>query len=92
MVTATNITTGNQGASATPPCLDQRPIATRGPETKLRGHMGIRRSYGKNKKSNRPTEAATVERQDILRRTANVRSRFDSTRSTHKPPGPAPGK
>jgi hypothetical protein len=54
--------------------------------------MGIRRSYGKNKKSNRPTEAATVERQDILRRTANVRSRFDSTRSTHKPPGPAPGK
>jgi hypothetical protein len=42
--------------------------------------MGIRRSYGKNKKSNRPTDAATVERQDILRRVANVRSRFDSTR------------
>jgi len=42
--------------------------------------MGIRRSHGKNKKSNRPTEATTVERQDILRRAANVRSRFDSTR------------
>ena len=42
--------------------------------------MGIRRSHGKNKKSNQPTDAATVERQDILRRAANVRSRFDSTR------------
>jgi hypothetical protein len=42
--------------------------------------MGIRRAYGKNKKSNRPTDATTVERQDILRRAANVRSRFDSTR------------
>ena len=42
--------------------------------------MGIRRGYGKNKKSNRPTDATTVERQDILRRAANVRSRFDSTR------------
>ena len=42
--------------------------------------MGIRRSQGKNKKSNQPTDAATVERQDILRRAANVRSRFDSTR------------
>ncbi|HWO05383.1 MAG TPA: hypothetical protein VNQ54_11345 [Methylomirabilota bacterium] len=42
--------------------------------------MGIRRSHGKNKKSNEPTDAATVERQDILRRAANVRSRFDSTR------------
>jgi len=26
--------------------------------------MGIRRSYGKSKKSNRPTEAATVEREE----------------------------
>jgi hypothetical protein len=42
--------------------------------------MGIRRSYGKNKKSNRPTDAATVERQDIVRRATNVRSRFDATR------------
>lgn len=42
--------------------------------------MGIRRSHGKNKKSNQPTDAATVEREDILRRAANVRSRFDSTR------------
>jgi len=42
--------------------------------------MGIRRSHGKNKKSNRLTDATTVERQDILRRAANVRSRFDSTR------------
>src|SRR5258705_445125 len=32
------------------------------------------------KKSNRLTDATTVERQDILRREANVRSRFDSTR------------
>lgn len=42
--------------------------------------MGIRRSNGKNKKSDQPTDAAAVERQDILRRAANVRSRFDSTR------------
>jgi len=42
--------------------------------------MGIRRSHGKNKKSNQPTDAATVGRQDLLRRAANVRSRFDSTR------------
>jgi hypothetical protein len=55
--------------------------------------MGIRRSYGKNKKSNRPTDAATVERQDILRRVANVRSRFDSTRrgAAVTPDRPAPG-
>ena len=57
--------------------------------------MGIRRSYGKNKKSNRPTDAATVERQDILRRVANVRSRFDSTRRgpgtiADRPPPGAP--
>jgi hypothetical protein len=42
--------------------------------------MGIRRSSGKNKKDNRPTDATTVEGDDILRRAANVRSRFDSTR------------
>jgi hypothetical protein len=42
--------------------------------------MGIRRGYGKNKKSNRPTDATTVERQDLLLRAANVRNRFDSTR------------
>jgi hypothetical protein len=42
--------------------------------------MGIRRSSGKNKKDDRPTDAATVEREDMLRRVANVRSRFDSTR------------
>jgi hypothetical protein len=55
--------------------------------------MGIRRSYGKNKKSNRPTDATTVERQDILRRVANVRSRFDSTRRgpAATPDRPAPG-
>jgi hypothetical protein len=41
--------------------------------------MGIRRSHGKNKKSNWPTNATTVDRQDILRRAANVRNRFDST-------------
>ena len=48
--------------------------------------MGIRRSSGKNKKGNRPTDATTVEREDMLRRAANVRSRFDSTRR-----GPGPG-
>ena len=42
--------------------------------------MGIRRNHGKSRKSNRPTDATTVERQDILRRAANVRNRFDSTR------------
>jgi hypothetical protein len=54
--------------------------------------MGIRRSHGKNKKSNRPTDATTVERQDILRRAANVRSRFDSTRRgpAAAADGPAP--
>ena len=35
--------------------------------------MGIRKSYGKNKKSNRPTEAATVEREGILRQAAKAR-------------------
>jgi hypothetical protein len=37
--------------------------------------MGIRRSYGKNKKSNRPTEAATVEREGILRQASKTRGR-----------------
>jgi hypothetical protein len=57
--------------------------------------MGIRRSSGKDKKSNRPTDATTVERGDMLRRAANVRSRFDSTRrgrSAPGPPGAPPGK
>jgi len=55
--------------------------------------MGIRCSYGKNKKSNRPTDATTVERQDILRRAANVRNRFDSTRRGFKTAAdrPVPG-
>ena len=53
--------------------------------------MGSRR-HGKNKKSNRPIDATTVDPQDILRRAANVRSRFDSTRSAHKPPTAPPGK
>lgn len=48
--------------------------------------MRIRRSSGKNKKDDRPTDAATVEREDMLRRVANVRSRFDTTRR-----GPAAG-
>jgi hypothetical protein len=48
--------------------------------------MGIRRSSGKNKKDDRPTDAATVEREDMLRRVANVHSRFDTTRR-----GPAEG-
>lgn len=37
--------------------------------------MGIRRSSGKNKKSNRPTEAATVERDGILRQALKDRGR-----------------
>ena len=48
--------------------------------------MGIRRSFDKNKKDDRPTDAATVEREDMLRRVASVRTRFDSTRR-----GPAGG-
>jgi hypothetical protein len=48
--------------------------------------MGTRRSSGKDKKDNRPTDAATVEREDMLRRVANVRTRFDRTRR-----GPGPG-
>jgi hypothetical protein len=35
--------------------------------------MGIRRSYGKNKKSNRPTEAATVGLEGILRQASKTR-------------------
>jgi hypothetical protein len=42
--------------------------------------MGIRKSYGKNKKSNRPTEAATVEREGILRQASKARGRS-------RPPG-----
>jgi hypothetical protein len=42
--------------------------------------MGIRQSTSKNKKSNQPTDATPVEREDILRRAANVRYRFDSSR------------
>jgi hypothetical protein len=37
--------------------------------------MGIRRSTGKNKKSNRPTDAATVERDGILRQALKDRGR-----------------
>jgi hypothetical protein len=48
--------------------------------------MGIRRSSGKDKEDDRPTDATTVEREDMLRRVANVRTRFDSTR---RGPGPA---
>ena len=40
--------------------------------------MGIRKSVGKNKKSNRPTEAASVER-------AGVRRQADKARSAPKP-------
>ena len=42
--------------------------------------MGIRRSSGKDKEDDRPTDATTVEREDMLRRVANVRTRFDRTR------------
>jgi hypothetical protein len=51
--------------------------------------MGIRRSSGKDKKDDRPTDGTTVERADMLRRAANVRSRFDSTR---RGPGPGAGR
>lgn len=48
--------------------------------------MRIRRSSGKDKNDDRPTDAATVEREDMLRRVANVRTRFDRTR---RGPGPS---
>jgi hypothetical protein len=37
--------------------------------------MGIRRSTGKNKKSNRPTDAATTERDVVLRQALKNRGR-----------------
>ena len=40
--------------------------------------MGIRKSVGKNKKSNRPTEAASAER-------AGTRRKADKTRAAPKP-------
>ena len=36
--------------------------------------MGIRTSVGKNKKSNRPTEAASVERGSARRKADNART------------------
>jgi len=36
--------------------------------------MGIRKSVGKNKKSNRPTEAASVEREGARRKADNART------------------
>ena len=39
-----------------------------------RGAMGIRKSVGKNKKSNRPTEAASVERGSARRKADNART------------------
>jgi hypothetical protein len=36
--------------------------------------MGIRKSVGKNKKSNRPTEAASVEREGARRKADNARA------------------
>jgi hypothetical protein len=35
--------------------------------------MGIRKSFGKNKKSKRPVEAASVEREATLRRAAKAK-------------------
>lgn len=43
--------------------------------------MGIHKSYGKNKKSNRPTEAATVEREGILRQASKARGRPGQSRT-----------
>lgn len=37
--------------------------------------MGIRKSIGKNKKSNWPTDAASVEREGILRNAGKTRGR-----------------
>jgi quercetin dioxygenase-like cupin family protein len=42
--------------------------------------MGIRRSVGKNKKSHRPTEAATVIRVGVLRRASKSHGRPGSSR------------
>jgi hypothetical protein len=36
--------------------------------------MGIRKSVGKNKKSNRPTEAASMEREGARRKADNART------------------
>ena len=36
--------------------------------------MGIRKSVGKNKKSNRPTEAASVEREGARRKADKART------------------
>jgi hypothetical protein len=36
--------------------------------------MGIRKSVGKNKKSNRPTEAASLEREGARRKADNART------------------
>ena len=50
--------------------------------------MGIRRSYGKSKKSNRPTEAATVEREGVLRRALRSHLRpAPAQTGAVKPPG-----
>jgi len=36
--------------------------------------MGVRKSVGKNKKSNRPTEAASVEREGVRRKADKART------------------
>jgi hypothetical protein len=53
--------------------------------------MGIRRSTGKNKKSNRPTDAATTERESVLRRALKNRGRPGAAgNDTRKRPGQGP--
>jgi hypothetical protein len=50
--------------------------------------MGIRRSTRKNKKSNRPTDAATTEREGVLRRALKDRGRPGAAgNGTRKRPG-----
>ena len=46
--------------------------------------MGIRKSYGKNKKDKRPNEAAAVERSTILRIASRRKRRI--ARRRRKPP------
>jgi len=51
--------------------------------------MGIRKSVGKNKKSNRPTEAASVEREGARRKADNALHMCDSPGMSVWSDGPA---
>jgi hypothetical protein len=44
--------------------------------------MGIRQSVGKNKKSKRPAAAATVKREETVRKSSRARPRVHARRET----------